>query len=197
MRQSLDASRRKVIVLVSGWMRESIRPVAGAVTPLALMGIRYLRPHKIIGLQGLVVYQATKKRPRRAAISNSPRIHCGSRGIAIAIRLSSRVFLLSCQDYPSNSRSLVGERDDGPVDAASNDQGFEPLRPSIVMVRHPPRRVMSVEMQPPAAQISDYCMPRADTMPYLQLPALCTKSAADIAGDDPNPAFRRSHREVP
>ena len=55
-------------------MREFIRPVGGAITPLALMGIRYLWPHKIIGLQGLVVHQAAKKRPAPCCHQSSPRI---------------------------------------------------------------------------------------------------------------------------
>jgi hypothetical protein len=43
LRQSMDASRGKVILLVSAArMRESIRPVAGAITLLALMGVRCL-----------------------------------------------------------------------------------------------------------------------------------------------------------
>src|SRR5271170_8176453 len=102
-------------------MRESIRPVGGAITPLALMGIRYLRPHKIIGREGLVVDQALKKRPVPSCHQSSPRIRLRLLGDAIAIRSSSRIFLLSCQDHPSNSRGLVGERYDGPVDAASGN----------------------------------------------------------------------------
>lgn len=44
-------------------MRESIRPIAGAITLLALMGVRYLCPHNMIGLCGLVVDQDPKLRP--------------------------------------------------------------------------------------------------------------------------------------
>jgi hypothetical protein len=59
VRQSMDASRRKVIPLVStAWMHESIRPVDGAVRALGLDGIRCFWPHKIIGRAGLVVHQA-------------------------------------------------------------------------------------------------------------------------------------------
>ena len=39
------------------WMRESIRPIAGAITLLALMGVRYPCPHNMIDLRGLVVNQ--------------------------------------------------------------------------------------------------------------------------------------------
>jgi transposase len=39
-------------------MHESIRPVAGQFTPLALMGVRCFCPHNMIGHGGLVVDQA-------------------------------------------------------------------------------------------------------------------------------------------
>ena len=59
VRQSMDASRRKMIPLVStAWMHESIRPVDGAVRAPGLDGIRCFWPHKIIGRAGLVVHQA-------------------------------------------------------------------------------------------------------------------------------------------
>ena len=45
-------------------MRESIRPVAGAITLLALMVIRHFWPHNAIGLEGPVVTQALKLRVR-------------------------------------------------------------------------------------------------------------------------------------
>ena len=41
---------------------------------LALMGIRYFWPHKIIGRTGLVVHQAWKLRPLPASHQYSPRI---------------------------------------------------------------------------------------------------------------------------
>jgi hypothetical protein len=34
-------------------MHESIRPVAGAIVPLALMGVRCFPPHNTVGLSGL------------------------------------------------------------------------------------------------------------------------------------------------
>jgi hypothetical protein len=41
-------------------MHESIRPVAGAIAPLALMGVRSFWPHNMIGREGHVVNQAPK-----------------------------------------------------------------------------------------------------------------------------------------
>ena len=41
-------------------MHESIRPVAGRIAPLALMGVRCFWPHNMIGHEGLVVDQAWK-----------------------------------------------------------------------------------------------------------------------------------------
>ncbi|MGV8987285.1 MAG: hypothetical protein ACOH2H_13500 [Cypionkella sp.] len=43
-------------------MHESIRPFGGAVPPLALMGVRGLSPNNMIGLAGLVVNQALRRR---------------------------------------------------------------------------------------------------------------------------------------
>jgi hypothetical protein len=43
-------------------MRESIRPVAAAFMLLALMGVRWLWPHNMIGRAGLVVDQASELR---------------------------------------------------------------------------------------------------------------------------------------
>jgi len=56
-------------------MRESIRPVAGAITPLALMGIRCFWPHNVIGRMGLVVDQASTLRFLPTSHQCSPRIH--------------------------------------------------------------------------------------------------------------------------
>jgi len=55
-------------------MRESIRPVAGAIAPLALMGVRRLWPHNTIGLEGLVVDQAPRLRPLPTCHQCPPRI---------------------------------------------------------------------------------------------------------------------------
>jgi hypothetical protein len=55
-------------------MHESIRPVAGAIVPLALMGVRCFSPHNTIGLEGLVVDQAWKLRSLPTNHQLSPRI---------------------------------------------------------------------------------------------------------------------------
>jgi putative transposase len=44
------------------WMPQSIRPVAGAITPLAMMRIRFSSPHKVHGREGQVVVQAEEWR---------------------------------------------------------------------------------------------------------------------------------------
>src|SRR3954453_6745906 len=44
------------------WMQQSIRPVAGAITSLAMMRIRFSLPHKVHGLKGHVVVQAEERR---------------------------------------------------------------------------------------------------------------------------------------
>ncbi len=56
-------------------MRESIRPVAGAITLLALMGIRCLCPHNMLGLVGPVVNQALKLRLMPWCHQYLPRSH--------------------------------------------------------------------------------------------------------------------------
>jgi hypothetical protein len=56
-------------------MRESIRPVAGAIAPLALMGIRCFRPNNLIGHdEGLVIHQVLKLRSLPTTHQFSPRI---------------------------------------------------------------------------------------------------------------------------
>lgn len=51
-------------------MCESIRPIAGAITLVALMGVRYLCPHNMIDLSGLVVNQDPKRGRCRYAINS-------------------------------------------------------------------------------------------------------------------------------
>src|SRR6516225_3291764 len=81
VRQSMDASRRKMIPMVStAWMHESIQPVDGAVRAPGLDGVRCFWPHKIIGRVGLVVHQAWKLRPLSASHQYSPRILSGPLG---------------------------------------------------------------------------------------------------------------------
>jgi hypothetical protein len=43
-------------------MQQSIRPVAGAITSLAMMRIRFSSPHKVHGLKSHVVVQAEERR---------------------------------------------------------------------------------------------------------------------------------------
>src|SRR5271165_4859100 len=57
-------------------MHESIRPVAGRIAPLALMGVRCFWPHNMIGHKGLVVNQAWKLRSlpmRHQFVTSHPR----------------------------------------------------------------------------------------------------------------------------
>lgn len=62
-------------------MRESIRPIAGAIALLALMVIRHFWPHNMTGLRGLVVDQALKLRFRAdvPSVSTSHSIVAASR----------------------------------------------------------------------------------------------------------------------
>ena len=53
---------------------KSIRPVAGAIVPLALMGVRCFSPYNTIGLEGLVIDQAWKLRSLPTSHQFSPRI---------------------------------------------------------------------------------------------------------------------------
>jgi len=73
--ESMDASRaRRYFWRQRRGMHESIRPVAGLFTPLALMGVRCIWPHNTIGLEGLVVNQAWKLRSLPTSHQLSPRI---------------------------------------------------------------------------------------------------------------------------
>jgi hypothetical protein len=55
-------------------MHESIRPVAGAIVLRALMGVRFFWPYNMIGLGGLVIDQASKRRSLPASHQFTPRI---------------------------------------------------------------------------------------------------------------------------
>ena len=75
LRQSMDASRaRRSFWCRRRGMHESIRPVAGAIVPLALMGVRCFSPYNTIGLEGLVIDQAWKLRSLPTSHQFSPRI---------------------------------------------------------------------------------------------------------------------------
>jgi len=67
--------REEHLAATRHWMRESIRPIAGAITLLALMGVRYLCPHNMIDLYGLVVNQDPKLRSVPLRHQFLPRIH--------------------------------------------------------------------------------------------------------------------------
>ena len=67
--------REEYLAATRHWMRESIRPIAGAITLLALMGVRYLCPHNMIDLYGLVVNQDPKLRSVPLRHQFLPRIH--------------------------------------------------------------------------------------------------------------------------
>jgi hypothetical protein len=74
VRQSMDASRARRSFWCRRGMHESIRPVAGAIVPLALMGVRCFSPYNTIGLEGLVVDQAWKLQSLPTSHQFSPRI---------------------------------------------------------------------------------------------------------------------------
>ena len=74
LRQSMDASRARRSFGSAVGMHESIRPTAGLFGPLALMGVRCFWPRNTIGLEGLVVDQASKLRSLRTNHQFSPRI---------------------------------------------------------------------------------------------------------------------------
>lgn len=67
--------REEHLAATRHWMRESIRPIAGAITLLALMGVRYLCPHNMIDLYGLIVNQDPKLRSVPLRHQFLPRIH--------------------------------------------------------------------------------------------------------------------------
>ena len=52
-------------------MQQSIRPVTGAITSLAMMRIRFSSPHKVHGLKGQVVVQAEEQAVRADLSSSS------------------------------------------------------------------------------------------------------------------------------
>ena len=113
-------------------MRESIRPITGAITLLALMGVRYLCPHNMIGLCGLVVNQDPKLR-------SVPLRHQFLLAFIIALqatignRLLCGIALLSREQGPCYPRGLVGKRHDRSIKSPASDELFQPLRSAIVV----------------------------------------------------------------
>jgi hypothetical protein len=88
----------------------------------------------MIGLEGLVVNQAQKLRSLPTNHQLSPRIRDGLRFSADALRSSGgQIVLLTREHSPGDSRRLIGERDDRPIEASPRREPFQPLRPAIVV----------------------------------------------------------------
>lgn len=115
-------------------MRESIRPIAGATTLLALMGVRYLCPHNMIDLCGPVVDQDPKLR-------SVPLRHQFLPAFIIALEatigkcLLCGIPLLSGEQGPCDPRGFVGKRYDCFIESPASDKLFQPLRSVIVVTR--------------------------------------------------------------
>ena len=94
---------------------------------LALMGIRYFWPHKIIGRTGLVVHQAWKLRPLPASHQYSPRIlsrpWVQSRSV---LHSGSCILLLATQQDPGDTCRFIGEGYNCPIEAAPGNKRFQP-----------------------------------------------------------------------
>ena len=116
-------------------MHESIRPVAGAIVPLALMGVRYFAPHNTIGLEGLVVDQAQKLRSLPTSHQLSPRIRMRPSPQCLCVDISGRIVLLSREQGPGGSRRLIGERDNRPIEAPPRRELFQPQGTTILALR--------------------------------------------------------------
>ena len=115
-------------------MHEFIRPVAGRIAPLALMGVRCFWPHNMIGHEGLVVDQAWKLRSLPTCHQLSPRIRDGLRFSADALRSSGgQIVLLTREHGPGDPRRLIGECDDRPVEASPRRELLQPLGTAIVV----------------------------------------------------------------
>jgi transposase len=119
-------------------MRESIRPLAGAIPLPALMGVRCLSPHNMNGLDGLVIDQALKRRSMPLRHQRSPRIHRYISGVFRRPAPSCRhIVLLSCQERPGDPRGLVGKRDERLIEAGARDDLFQPRRSPILPAGEP------------------------------------------------------------
>jgi len=116
-------------------MRESIRPVAGAITLPALMGVRCFWPHNMSGLKGPVVDQAVKLRSVPLCHQCSPRSHRRlSDDSGCRRRSGGSVNLLLGQQRPGNARRLVGKRNERLVETPPFDDAPQPCRPRVVPV---------------------------------------------------------------
>jgi transposase len=115
-------------------MHESIRPVAGRIAPLALMGVRCFWPRNMIGLAGLVVDQAWKLRSLPTCHQLSPRIQNGLRFSVRALQsCGGQIVLLTREHGPGDPCRLIGERDNRPVEAAPRRELLQPLGTAIVV----------------------------------------------------------------
>ena len=115
-------------------MHESIRPVAGRIAPLALMGVRCFWPRNMIGLAGLVVDQAWKLRSLPTCHQLSPRIQNGLRFSVRALQsCGGQIVLLTREHGPGDPCRLIGERDNRPVEAAPRREPLQPLGTAIVV----------------------------------------------------------------
>jgi transposase len=115
-------------------MHESIRPVAGQFTPLALMGVRCFWPHNMIGHGGLVVNQALKLRSLPTNHQVSPRIQDGLRFSAEARRsCGGQIVLLTGEHSPGDPCRLIGKRDNRPIKASPRREHLQPLGTAILV----------------------------------------------------------------
>ena len=118
-------------------MHESIRPVAGAIAPLALMGVRCFRPDTMIGRDGLEHQQASKLRVRADEPSGSTSHSYALTGVAqCAVGSCQGMALRPGQQCPSESRGLVCQGNHSAVEAAPLNECLQPVRPCIVALRH-------------------------------------------------------------
>lgn len=106
-------------------LHESIRPLVEAVRLLALMGVRYFLPNNMIGLDGLVENQASKRRPMPLHHQYPPRNRCRTDLVCMA-PLRRQIFFLPRQQNPSNAGRLVSERHERLVEARPSDNSLQP-----------------------------------------------------------------------
>ena len=85
---------------IAKWLSDFYLPSAGAIPPLALMGVRCLLPHNMIGLAGLVVNQALKRRPLPLHHHYPPRIYRRFGGDPLACLISRACNIPSARAAP-------------------------------------------------------------------------------------------------
>lgn len=84
-------------------MRESIRPVAGAIGPLALMGVRCFGPHNMIGRGGLVVDQA----PEAAVLADEPSVFTSHSFLAFGAVPAGNGYLAAYSSFRASSAHAI------------------------------------------------------------------------------------------